>query len=1413
MKVACPSCNSSLTIDDKKIPPGGARIKCPTCQSLFPVKPTSTAVPLPGAAAPRSSPSAAVPLPGLTAAKPSPTSWDDEPTRAAPADMPPPDAAFPGIPGATQVVAPPSNASRNGLKAVGSSPLPGISAAKPAPTAWDEEATRVGDAAPGQASVDLDFPSSTPAPAIPKAASGGAIPLPGAVSPQRPAPVPQRPSAPAAGPSPSHASAGAIPLPGAAASSPRSSPGASPRSSAGAIPLPGAVSPSVSGAGAAPRGFEGSGDSLEVDFSSPSSVGVSPGGFSPPPQAFNPEADIPTTDDFGDFSAPEAESPGGFDFPELPNGSGGGPAGGGAFDFEAPPSSAQPNDPGAFDFGEAPPAPAPASHFGAGGGFSFDAPPAPAPVPAASAFDFGATPAAAPARASDDLAFDFNAPSSESGSAPSFGEFDPGQSPAAPVGGGDLEFDPTSAAARPPSDDLEVDLAAPIPSSSQKPQGPSDGLEMLSFIDDTAKDAGAQAAAAPVRRFHIKRRSGKVFGPFEEAVIVKMLEEAQLLGNEEVSLDAEAWQPIGGEPAFQSVIAKLMESPARSATQMGMPAVEEKPKGPSMEKLKQLYEGRMAAVAVVESKAPVPFVKRLPLIFAGLFVASVMGVGAFSGLATPYGWFFLKKIFPSKVKADTREFGYLAQARAGFIKDTFKSYRGARDLANQALAVKEYPEARAVWSQAIYYLDRKYGAATRDEVKQADGELSNIELLGEKHVEVLKARTGATLAHGDAEGALALASEALAREENQDDLELSFLRAEAYLDKKALGQARAEYEQIVKKSPKSARALHQMARLHLRQNELDEAIAKFEQAVAADPDHVSSGLELAELLLVTRKDKVKGEEVLATLLTDEQKSQMGPTELGKALALKGEALAVEQQMAEAVPVFEAALKADPKNAFTQGRMARVLLVLNQPDKAVVPFREAATAAPDNLDYTEGYLSALILLGKMDEATKVVAGANARFPGNATLSYLSGRVSDALDDSKAAEEAYKRAIAADATIADAYLYLSRLYVRFRRFSDALPVLDQGLEKEPKNAALHVGMGELAYYERDLDRAEREFKEASELNVLSSEAFRGLSKVALDKGKPDAALSYIEKALELNPRLLGGRLQKGTALWKLQRLPEAVQELEKAREEEPRNTQVVVTLGAVEFEQGQLSNSLNHLASALQSEPGHSDGNFYMARVKNASRDHSQAIEAIKRALESDAKNPLYKYWHGRILADAKKLDEAIVEFKAAIDADPRYADALETLGRIYLDRGELKSAIENFNKVLAVDPGRNTSRAATGDAYTKLEDWDGAIKAYTGAVEADPDNPSLAYAYARLANAYEEKGPKQYLKAVEWYEKAVKVDPQNGEAFKRLGYLLKDMGKKKEAIATWQEYLKVTTDDEKVKGVVVDDIDYLKGENK
>lgn len=1418
MKVSCPSCASTLNIDDKKIPASGARIKCPTCQTVFPVKPApaasagaTVAVPLPGAAAPTSI-NAPIPLPGVSAPRPQSQTWEDAPTRAVPVT-----AALTGggweeaatsvgtIPGARSVAAPPSNArpSRGNANAV--VPLPGISAAPARSTASPDAATRVSDLpVPPAAIPPPPLPSSRgavplPGAAAPPRSTGSSIPLPGAAAPaSRPSQAPTSLVVPLPGNSSRESSSSytdSIPLPGQSATiampahdSDLDFEISSPSNASGAVPLPGsALSGSAQTAAMPPLGGE-----YEFGSEEPAPAPADDGFSFPPPP------DAAPSFDFAEPPPPEPQAvSGGFSFDDPPPAEAPAPAP--SFDFAEPPPPSDAT--GSFDYNP----PAPASVTGAGD-FSFDAPPPPAPAAAPGAFDFGPPPPARNAPANADLSFDFNAPPAQA-AAPSafgpdvgFGEVDLG-------GGGnqasDLEFDPSASAKR-GGDDLEADLSAPL-HSSPGPTGPADGLEMLSFIDDTAKEAGTKAdGPMSVRRFHVKRRSGKVFGPFEEAVVIKMLEDGQLLGNEEVSLDTENWQPVGSEPTFQAVIAKLMEAPSRSSTQQNMMPVDDK-KGPSMERLKQLYEGRMAAVAVVQGKEPVPFKKRLPYIAAGLAVALVLGTGITLGVATPYGFFGLKVLFPAKVRADTREFGYLQSARKGFLTDTWKSYKAAKESAAQALAIKEFPEARAVWAQAVFYLSRKYDKAEAGELDLARSELVNIKLLGEKDPEVLKTMASDALTRKQADEALGHIADALARDSS--DPESLFLRAEAFLQKKQVAQAKTDYETILKKDPKSAKALHALALIHKSQNAFDEAAKSFGEALVADPTHTSSSVELAEIEIVNRHDVAKGTPLLETALGDAQKSNLSTSEMGKALALKAETLVVGGKMTDAVPLFEEALKADPNNPFTQARLGRVYLDMHDPDKAVKLFQKAVAQVPESLDYSEGYLLALIAVGRMDEATKVVQQATTRFPDNAMLSYLSARVSDALDNSKDAEEAYKRAIArataANTTIPDAYLYLARLYTRFRRFAEAEPQLEAGLEKSPDSVGLHVGMGELAFFKRDLDRAEKEFKRAIELEATMPEANLGLSQVSLERGKFDLAEAQVEKALETNARISGGKLQQGIVLWKLGRYDESIAVLSKARVDEPKNAQITVTLGAVAFEKGDLDSALKYLNSALVSEPGHPDGNFYMARVQNAQRNHTQAIEAMKRALDFNAKNPLYHYWMGRFLNDAKKTDDAIGEWKQALELEPAYADALESMGKVYFDRNDFKRAVKNFEEVLKVDPSRIAVRAAIGDAQMKLEDWDGAIASYNRALEADPE---LKNAHYQVGQAYEEK--KLPKKAIEAYLKAATIDEKNADAWLKLGWLYKGLNKKKDEKTAFLKYLEIrpNADDKKQ---IEDELEFLK----
>ena len=96
MRVTCPSCQAAYNIDDQRIPPGGAKLKCSRCQALIPVRPGVPADPPPAMRFQEG----AVPLPGLAGPVPPPP----PPRTAAPPPPPvaagrsPPPLGLPGLP-------------------------------------------------------------------------------------------------------------------------------------------------------------------------------------------------------------------------------------------------------------------------------------------------------------------------------------------------------------------------------------------------------------------------------------------------------------------------------------------------------------------------------------------------------------------------------------------------------------------------------------------------------------------------------------------------------------------------------------------------------------------------------------------------------------------------------------------------------------------------------------------------------------------------------------------------------------------------------------------------------------------------------------------------------------------------------------------------------------------------------------------------------------------------------------------------------------------------------------------------------------------------------------------------------------------------------------------------------------------
>jgi predicted Zn finger-like uncharacterized protein len=1461
MRVSCPSCHTNYNIDEKRIPAGGAKLKCTKCQTTFPIKLDAEggAVPLPGNGGMRVAiplPNSAVPLPGSGAAVTLPNPMPSVPLPGIPSSAVPlpgslggavrlPGPATPprgsdstqvvSVPGAPTGVVPLPGGRGPSISALSPEavPLPGFdspspiaSGAVPLPGSnlggtkdpfaafdgpnWENEATRVAniplpsaafrepppdavptavhDIHPGPAayrtSESIPLPGADmhhTQPAVPAVA----VPLPGGAEPTGvsftdpavPLPPPVEEEVGFADADLISEGTGSVPLPGSRIST-GTTPSA-PAFRAGSVPLPG---------GRTEVGTRPAVAAFDADGSVPLPGGKGPVVTKPKP------APPPPSFDFDDLPSPASEKPAGAEPTQA------------AVDFGALPTSPPPSSPSSegFDLSDLP---SPAQASPPPSTFDFADLPSPAQPPAASPveIDFGDLPTPAtqqvakfdpsdlPMPSTPDLPTPAAAKPAPRTPAVDFGDVDFGEpAPASPRAAEPLEFDPLASARPAPKDDLEADLSAPPP-SAKAPAGAADGLEMLSFIDDAAKATKAAPAKAKPKRYHIRRRSGKVFGPFDEGVVVKMLEDGQLLGNEDVSLDSENWSAIGAVDAFSGALQKIMESPTsggRPATsEHGAPAERHSPQASqaSMDRLKQLYEGRMAAVAVVDSRVEsARRRRRIPFLIAGALAVLIIG-GGLALQATPYGAFGLKKLLPAQVKQGTPEFADLQKARASLLADTFKSYSDALQLSEKVLRSREFPEVRALWCQAVFYLDRRYAAAKPPQLAQARAALESLQLLGEKNAEAVKAAAGDALSRKAPEEAVLKLEAAVARA--PDDVELSLVLAEAYAAKHQGKQAADVLSKVLAKHKDSAKALHALGDIRQADRNADEAAKLYAQALEADPNHVSSAIELAAVELLVRKDTAKGKAALAKALDDKRKQLMGPAELAHAKALNGVLLEMQFKNAEAIAEMKEAQKLDPDSVFVKGRLGRALLDEGDFADALPLFQDAAKRDPLNLDYTDGYLCALLAAGKMVDAKTVVAAANTRFPGNARIAYLYGRVEDALDNTSEAEGHYRRALNADPKLYEPNLYLAGMYLRFKRFPDAKTELDAAEQKAPNVATVHSNQGQLAVLQNDLDRAQAEFKKAIELDPNHAQGHLGLSSVALARNNPADAKAEALKALELEPKVAGGRRQLGLALWKLGDLEGAIAELEKAKQDEPRSASVLLTIGAVRIDKadrgdrGELGIAEASISSALTLEPTNPESHFYMARVKNRRLEHTQAIENMRNALERAPNNPAYHYEMGVIFHDAKRGSDAIDEWNAALKLDPNYADPLEALGHVFLDRAEYDKAVDYFQKCMKIDPKRTRVLAAIGDAFFAAQKWDKAIERYQQALKADS---TYAPAYYQIGRAYTERGDSS--KAIDWYRRATAADPKNAQAYYYLAFAYKDRGLKADAVRAFKSYL-------------------------
>lgn len=924
----------------------------------------------------------------------------------------------------------------------------------------------------------------------------------------------------------------------------------------------------------------------------------------------------------------------------------------------------------------------------------------------------------------------------------------------------------------------------PAPPPSAAPA--AHAQEELEALFEEAGPAARPPPPAPrapgPAEWSVRRRSGKIFGPFPEGEIVQMLSRGELLGNEEVTRDGVAWTAIGEVGAFGEAIRRLLERP------VDLPP--ERPAGPSLAAAEApaAPRGPGLGARLRERLGTLPRWSRWLL--PGAAAALVLGGGLAVGL-TDYGIFFHRliagQVGPHRPGARLCD---LARARAA--EDTTAGAEAALGLARQAVALSAVDrEAKGIFAQVAGWMARRTGVAPQD-LDQARAWSAEIAQKSPEAGDTLKAALSLALAAGGPPpaGAKQAVERWLARAPRDEDA--VYLLGEAALAAGDPARAAALFQRLEQQHP-TARSAHARGLAAAAQGDVAAARARFEEALARDPHHLSSELELAVLAAATDPDDAERRAARAL----GEKGALGPRERARARQLRGELLArrpgadAAARIAEAEKELEAAVKEDGSWLPARVAWARFLLRRNAPDRALAALQPAL--AGGDAEVVDLQARALAATGRVLDALNALDAAAAR-GASPRLTFARGWVLELGGKRAEAEKLYAEA-ARDPNYWEPHLALGRLELRDGQLEAASKEIRLAVEKAPAEPDAQAGLGELRFARGDLAGAAEAWRKALALDPFHASSRLGLGRVAMARGDAAAAAAELEQATTDDPRLAEAWMMLGTLRWRGGDLPGAAKALEAAAGADPRNAVARTRLGAVQLEQGQVDAAVASLTAASNVEVALAENRYWLGRALLAKGDAEQAGEELARAVQLDPSSAPSRLWLGAALERAGKLAEAADAYRAALDRDPKLVEAAERLALLYAKLDRYGDAAPLLEKAVQLAPREPRLRMELADCRMKLGQASQAIQIYQEALRADP---RLTVLYYRIARAVHDSQGESA--AVPWYERAAKEDRENPMPHYYLGFYNKVHGRRLRAVEEFRAYLRLKPDAEDRKDI-------------
>ena len=279
----------------------------------------------------------------------------------------------------------------------------------------------------------------------------------------------------------------------------------------------------------------------------------------------------------------------------------------------------------------------------------------------------------------------------------------------------------------------------------------------------------------------------------------------------------------------------------------------------------------------------------------------------------------------------------------------------------------------------------------------------------------------------------------------------------------------------------------------------------------------------------------------------------------------------------------------------------------------------------------------------------------------------------------------------------------------------------------------------------------------------------------------AIKYYKRAIGLNPRMPGLRLNYGLALFKAGDYQQAIAQLDPLLKARPDDQQLTILIGMSQYGLGHYAEAAPLLKRASEGDAQNSTLLLTLAHSCLFAKQYPCVLEAYHKLIALNAESAEADMLVGETLDEMKDHEGAIREFQAAEKVNPKEPNVHFGLGYLLWKKGQYPQAAEEFQRELENDPQHLQAMLYLADAKIQMNEMAAAQPLLEQIGKMDP---RVAMQHLDLGIVYADAGRKE--DARRQFETAIKLSPKNVNAHYRLARLYRSMGMNAEAKAEFDK---------------------------